>query len=93
MGQRVPLEVALLLRVRHIPSVVKLLAWEEHPERFFLFLERPDPCKDLWEYIGIKGSLTEEEARDYMQQVSYLSHYFNIIIKFNLIEDPNESFY
>ena len=66
-----PLEVALLMRVRHIPSVVKLLAWEEHPESFYLFLERPVPCKDLWAYISDNhGPLSETLARDFMQQVN-----------------------
>lgn len=67
--QRVPLEICLLIRVAHIPSVAKLLAWEERPDSFLLFLERPEPCKDLWSYISLRGPLPELEARDFMHQV------------------------
>ncbi|RXG57980.1 Serine/threonine-protein kinase pim-1 [Armadillidium vulgare] len=70
----IPLEISLLLRVAHIPSVAKLLAWEERPDSFLLFLERPEPCKDLWSYISMKGVLTESEARDFMQQVMTMIH-------------------
>ncbi|KAB7493653.1 Serine/threonine-protein kinase pim-1 [Armadillidium nasatum] len=74
LGEKVPLEISLLLRVAHISSVAKLLAWEERPDSFLLFLERPDPCKDLWSYISMKGVLTESEARDFMQQVMTMIH-------------------
>lgn len=68
-GQRVPLEVALLLRVAHIPQVVRLLDWLEREDSFLLILERPDPCKDLYDYVTERGPLPEDEARDLMMQV------------------------
>lgn len=68
-GQRVPLEVFLLLRLGKIPSVVKLLNWMEEEQSFYLILERPEPCKDLWQYIDQQGPLAESEAREFMQQV------------------------
>uniref|UniRef100_A0A8C2GQ03 non-specific serine/threonine protein kinase n=1 Tax=Cyprinus carpio TaxID=7962 RepID=A0A8C2GQ03_CYPCA len=45
-----PLEVALMTRVSSAPvcpSVLKLLEWFDHPGRYVLILERPDPCQDL----------------------------------------------
>lgn len=68
-GQRVPMEVALLLRVAHIPQVVRLLDWLEKDESFLLILERPNPCKDLYDYVTERGPLPEEEAREFMMQV------------------------
>ncbi|XP_069994864.1 serine/threonine-protein kinase pim-3 [Penaeus vannamei] len=68
-GQRVPMEVALLLRVAHIPQVVRLLDWLERDDSFLLILERPDPCKDLYDYVTERGPLPEGEARDLMLQV------------------------
>lgn len=68
-GKRVPLEVALLLRVAHIPQVVRLLNWLEKEDSFLLILERPEPCKDLYEYVTERGPLPEDEARDLMLQV------------------------
>ncbi|CAL4069527.1 unnamed protein product, partial [Meganyctiphanes norvegica] len=68
-GQRVPLEVALLLRVSHISSVVRLLDWVERPDSFLLILERPEPCRDLYYYVTERGPLPEDEARDMMMQV------------------------
>ncbi|XP_076053288.1 MAP/microtubule affinity-regulating kinase 3-like [Oratosquilla oratoria] len=68
-GQRVPLEISLLLRLSHIPQVIKLLDWVERVDSFLLILERPDPCQDLFEYVSERGPLPEEEARDFMHQV------------------------
>ncbi|RXN36202.1 serine threonine- kinase pim-3-like protein [Labeo rohita] len=45
-----PLEVALMTRVNSAPAcpnVLKLLEWFEHPGRYVMILERPDPCQDL----------------------------------------------
>lgn len=63
------MEVALLLRVSHVPQVVRLLDWLEKEDTFLLILERPDPCKDLYDYVTERGPLPEEEARDLMMQV------------------------
>ncbi|KAK8380840.1 hypothetical protein O3P69_008049 [Scylla paramamosain] len=71
-GKRVPLEVALLLRVAHIPQVVRLLNWVEKEHSFLLILERPEPCKDLYEYVTERGPLPEDEARDLMLQVLHI---------------------
>lgn len=68
-GQRVPMEVALLLRVAHIPQVVRLFDWVERDNDFLLILERPEPCQDLYDYVTERGPLSEEEARELMSQV------------------------
>ncbi|XP_064079959.1 serine/threonine-protein kinase pim-1-like [Macrobrachium nipponense] len=68
-GQRVPMEVVLLRRVDHIHQVVRLIDWVEREDSFFLILERPEPCQDLYDYVTDKGPLPEEEARELMLQV------------------------
>uniref|UniRef100_A0A8C1P033 non-specific serine/threonine protein kinase n=1 Tax=Cyprinus carpio TaxID=7962 RepID=A0A8C1P033_CYPCA len=53
-----PLEVALMTRVNSAPvcpSVLKLLEWFDHPGRYVLILERPDPCQDLHRFCEENG--------------------------------------
>uniref|UniRef100_A0A8C2ATE2 non-specific serine/threonine protein kinase n=1 Tax=Cyprinus carpio TaxID=7962 RepID=A0A8C2ATE2_CYPCA len=53
-----PLEVALMTRVSSAPvcpSVLKLLEWFDHPGRYVLILERPDPCQDLHRFCEENG--------------------------------------
>ncbi|XP_071519656.1 serine/threonine-protein kinase pim-1-like isoform X1 [Panulirus ornatus] len=68
-GRRAPREVALLLRVTHVPNVVKLLDWLERDDSFLLVFERPEPCKDLFDYITERKVIPETEARSLFKQV------------------------
>lgn len=68
-GRRAPREVALLLRVTHVPNVVKLLDWIERDDSFLLVFERPEPCKDLFDYITERKVIPETEARSLFKQV------------------------
>ena len=68
-GQQVPMEVALLLRVSHISSVIKLLDWIERQGYFLLILELPKPCMDLFSYITKHGPLPEKVAQNMMVQL------------------------
>lgn len=70
-GRRAPREVALLLRVTHVPNVVKLLDWIERDDSFLLVFERPEPCKDLFDYITERKVVSEIEARSLFKQVSH----------------------
>ncbi|CAH1783320.1 unnamed protein product [Owenia fusiformis] len=68
-GHIVPMEILLLKKVSHIHGVVKLLDYFEKPDSFIMILERPEPVKDLFDYITEKGPLSEDLSRDFIQQV------------------------
>ncbi|XP_068225668.1 rab-like protein 6 isoform X2 [Palaemon carinicauda] len=68
-GRRAPREVSLLLRVAHVPNVVKLLDWIEREDSYLLVFERPEPCKDLYDYITDHKVIPETEARSLFKQV------------------------
>lgn len=68
-GKLVPLEVALLLKVDHISSVISLLDYYDRADSFVLVMERPDNCMDLFDYITERGPLPEARARDFLRQV------------------------
>lgn len=64
-----PIEICLLQRLSHLDSVVQLIDYFEKPDSFIVVMDRPDPCKDLFDYITEKGVLDESEARDILSQV------------------------
>ena len=68
-GKLVPLEVALLLKVDHVASVVSLLDYYDRADSFVLVMERPDRCQDLFDYITERGALPEPTARHFLRQV------------------------
>ncbi len=45
------------------PSVLKLLEWFDHPGRYVMILERPDPCQDLHRFCEENGSLMRARPR------------------------------
>ena len=68
-GHKVPLEVCLLRKVSHIDGVIKLLDYYERNDSFIIIMERPEPVKDLFDYITEKGILEEEVARCFFRQI------------------------
>ncbi|CAG7719944.1 unnamed protein product [Allacma fusca] len=68
-GHKVPLEVCLLRKVSHIEGVIKLLDYYERNDSFIIIMERPEPVKDLFDYITEKGILDEEVARCFFRQI------------------------
>ncbi|XP_026122153.1 serine/threonine-protein kinase pim-2-like isoform X1 [Carassius auratus] len=73
-----PSEVGLLLLVNkepRAPEIITLLDWQDQPERYILVMERPSPCKDLWDYVMLQGGFLKEDiARFIMAQATKAAH-------------------
>ena len=68
-GRRVPLELKLLTHVQSVTGVIKLLDFYERQDSFIYVMEKPAPCKDLFDFITAKGMLDEHLARNFFRQV------------------------
>ena len=75
---RVPIEVALLHKSRHVKGVIKLMEYTELPDCFVIIMERKvnsikDDCKDLYDFITdqhrANGCVNEELAKKIFKQV------------------------
>ena len=59
-----PMEVCLMSAVSGLPGIVRLIDCFERHDSFIIVMERPEPCKDLFDYITEKGIL-EEQVRHF----------------------------
>ena len=59
-------------RVSTVEGVVKLLDFFERHDSFIIVMERPEPCKDLFDYISEQGPLKEAEARHIFSQLLHI---------------------
>jgi len=66
---KVPLEVCLMHRVSNVSGVVRLVDYFERHDSFIIVMERPEPCKDLFDFITEKSVLEENLARNFFRQV------------------------
>ena len=63
------MEICLLNKVSHIPSVIALLDYFERADSWYLVLERPDSPIDLFDFITNRGVVDELLARSFFRQV------------------------
>jgi serine/threonine protein kinase len=68
-GRRVPLELKLLSQVQVVPGVIRLVDFYERVDSFIYVMEKPAPCKDMFDFITEKGMLEEQMARNFFRQV------------------------
>lgn len=73
-GVQVPLEVALMLRVSHIPGCIGLLDYFDLGNTIVLILERPETSQDLFDFISEKGALPESMAAKMFREVCETIH-------------------
>ena len=63
------MEVAVLKAVQNVDGVVKLLDYYERSDSFVVVMERPDNCKDMFDYISRKGVIEESVAKGFFKQI------------------------
>jgi len=68
-GHKVPLELKLLHKVQGVPGVIRLYDFFERKDSFIYILERPETCKDLFDFITDKGALSEELAKEFLRDI------------------------
>ena len=68
-GQNVPMEICLLKKVAHLQGVIKMLDWFEMKNGYIIVMERPEPVKDLFDYITEKGALDENTSKNFFRQI------------------------
>ena len=55
--------------VQPVEGVVKMLDYFERSDSFIIVMEKPDNCKDMFDYITEKGTVAETVARGFFKQV------------------------
>ena len=55
--------------VQSVEGVVKLLDYFERSDSFIIVMERPDNCKDMFDYITEKGAVEETNIQRFFRQI------------------------
>jgi serine/threonine protein kinase len=89
-GKRIPLEIALMLRVSHVKNCIKIFDYVEQTHCFIIVMERLEAYKDLFDFITEKGSLNENSVREYFKQiVKTIIEIYNLGVLHRDIKDEN----
>lgn len=89
-GKRIPLEIALMLRVSHVKNCIKIFDYVEQTHCFIIVMERLESYKDLFDFITEKGSLNENSVREYFKQiVKTIIEIYNLGVLHRDIKDEN----
>ena len=67
-GVRVPLELCLMCQVSCIAGVIQVLDASETKSQFFIVMERPTSCRDLFDFISERVVLSEAMAKSFFRQ-------------------------
>ena len=67
-GQQFPAEAFYQRHVHH-PNIIELLDVFTHEDNFVYVLERPEECSDLFDYIGERDYLAEDEGRQFFTNI------------------------
>lgn len=67
-GRKIPMEIALMLRLPQHNNVATLYDWVEGRSHFIMFIEKPVHCIDLFDYITNEVVLSEVRARNFVNQ-------------------------
>ena len=69
--KRIPLEIALMIRVRHVKNCIQIFDYMEQKNCFVIVMERPELYKDLFDFITERASNGIDEclARDFFKQL------------------------
>lgn len=68
--KRIPLEIALMIRVREVKNCITILDYLEQKNCFIIVMERFESCKDLFDFITEKGGgLSESLAKEFFKQI------------------------
>jgi len=68
-NRKVPLEVALMDSLKKVDGAIQLLDYFERPDSYIIVMERPEDCKDLFDYVTDKGTLDEKTAKGFFKQI------------------------
>lgn len=70
--RRIPLEIALMIRVRLVKNCIEILDYLEQDNCFIIVMERIENSKDLFDFITEKngyGGLNEALCKEYFRQI------------------------